>query len=287
MPLSLPFSVISQGICLYIIFSPSPAVSTPFLPLEDNEGMSAPAFDPAALKFLRGLARNNDRAWFEDRRTVYERSLKEPMLTLIAEINQAMLGTDANPGFAPDHVRPAPKIMMRIYRDIRFSNDKRPYKTHIAAWWSRRSMEKTSGGGYYLHIGPREVMISAGVYMPEREQRFAIRQWMAGHHEQYRKLLAGVLKPRRGETTPMTLVASDPLTRMPKGFPSGHPADELLRAKNWGVHLILPGEAALEPTLLRTIVSRFQRASPVVDTLNEAILGGTSRPVATLRRPMF
>jgi uncharacterized protein (TIGR02453 family) len=229
-------------------------------------------FTPAALKFMRSLKRNNDRIWFEARRDVYERELKAPMLALIEEINHAMTN------FAPDHIRPAPKVMMRIYRDIRFSNDKRPYKHHVSAWWAKRGMEKTSGGGYYLQISPTEIMVSAGCYMPEREQLLAIRRWMAEHHEEFRALQKKILKPRKGERAPMTIVDSSALTRMPKGFASDHPADELLRAKTWGVHTLLPAEAALQPSLLKEIVAGFQRASPLVDTLNNAIEAASVAP---------
>ena len=107
------------------------------------EGM-ATHFSNDAIKFLRGLKRNNDRAWFEERRAIYERELKVPMLALISEINEAMAD------FSPMHVRPPQKIMMRIYRDIRFSKNKQPYKTHVSGWWARDGLEKTSGGGFYL-----------------------------------------------------------------------------------------------------------------------------------------
>ncbi len=98
-------------------------------------------FSGDALKFLRGLKKNNDREWFGERKDVYEKQLKAPMLALIDDVNHAMLE------FAPEHVRPAQKIMMRIYRDIRFSKDKRPYKHHVSAWWVRDGLQKTSGGG--------------------------------------------------------------------------------------------------------------------------------------------
>src|SRR5580698_8749346 len=87
-----------------------------------------PYFSKEALKFLRGLKRNNDREWFEARRSIYEQELKRPMLAVIERV------TDAMAEFAPAHVRPAKKSMMRIYRDTRFSADKTPYKTHVAAW---------------------------------------------------------------------------------------------------------------------------------------------------------
>ena len=222
-------------------------------------------FTPEAMKFLRGLKRNNDREWFEARRALYERELRAPMLALVDEVNAAMVE------FAPEHVRPPHKVVMRIYRDIRFSPNKQPYKTHLAAWWSRRGMEKTSGGGYYVQIGPQGVMVAAGVYMPEREQLLALRRWMAEHHKEYHAL---VKTARKSKAAGLTEIEADALTRMPKGFASDHPADELLRAKNWGVRASLPAELALQPTLAREIVRRMRLAAPVVDALNGAILAG-------------
>jgi len=86
-----------------------------------------PYFRPEALKFLRDLAKHNDREWFTPRKAIFESELKEPMLAVIRKITDAMMD------FAPSHVRPAEKSLFRIYRDTRFSNDKQPYKTHIAA----------------------------------------------------------------------------------------------------------------------------------------------------------
>src|ERR1700744_15561 len=164
-------------------------------------------FSSDAMKFLRGLKRNNDRFWFEARREVFERELKEPMLKLIGEVNEAMAE------FAPMHVRPPQKIMMRIYRDIRFSKDKRPYKNHVSAWWVRDGLQKTSGGGFYLQVSSTEVLIAAGVYMPEREQLLAIRRYLVDHHLEFRKIMAGrKLRSLMGETDSLSL------TRPPKGF---------------------------------------------------------------------
>jgi uncharacterized protein (TIGR02453 family) len=107
-------------------------------------------FSSEGLKFLKGLARHNDREWFGARKDVFERELKAPMLGLIEEINHAL------EGFAPEYVRPPQKAMMRIYRDTRFSADKTPYKTQVSAWWSRQGLEKTSGAGFYLSLCRRE-----------------------------------------------------------------------------------------------------------------------------------
>ncbi len=224
------------------------------------------------MKFLRGIARHNDREWFEARRDVYERALKQPMLALIDEINAAM------EAFAPDHIRPPHKIMMRIYRDTRFSKDKRPYKIHIAAWWARRGMEKTSGGGFYLDISPQALTVAAGVYMPERDQLLALRSWMAEHHAEYRASVKRLRKPRAGTTAAFEGIDPQALTRMPKGFAANHPADELLRARNWGVGASLPPELALQASLAAEIARRFRLAAPLVHQLNAAILAG-KRPL--------
>jgi uncharacterized protein (TIGR02453 family) len=239
-------------------------------------------FTPEAMKFLRGLARNNDRVWFEERRAVYERALKTPMLALVEEISAAM------EGFALEHVRPPHKITMRIYRDIRFSKNKLPYKTHLSAWWARRGMEKTSGGGFYLQVSPQEVMVAAGVYMPEREQLLTLRRWMSENHESYRAMVKKLTKARG---TGFEEIDAQALTRMPKGFAADDAADELVRAKNWGVRASLPAELALEPTLAREIVRRFKLAAPVVDALNGAILKGGDASMGERsmlgRKPLF
>src|SRR5438552_18593907 len=103
-------------------------------------------FSGEALKFLRGLKRNNDRVWFEARKGVFEKELKEPMLKLIGEVNEAMAE------FGPMHVRQPQKIVMRIYRDIRFSKDKRPYKIDVTAWWVRAGLQKSSGAGFSVGV---------------------------------------------------------------------------------------------------------------------------------------
>src|ERR1700679_1207078 len=155
-----------------------PAALSPIMTVP--QGSSQPYFREAGLRFLRSLRRNNRREWFEAHRQEFERELKQPMLALIETVNGYM------EDFAPAHIRPPQKCMMRIYRDTRFSSDKRPYKGHIAARWARDGLETTAGGGSYMHISPDEVLIAAGVYMPEREQLRAIREYLLLHHAEVR-----------------------------------------------------------------------------------------------------
>ena len=214
-------------------------------------------FPKTALTFMRALRRNNDRIWFGERKSVFESEVQQPMLALCEAINAAMVD------FAPEHVRPARKAVMRIYRDTRFSPDKRPYKHQISAWWSRAGMEKTSGAGYYFHFGSKELVIAAGCYMPQPDQLLAIRRSIAAEPGSLQKIFAG--KKLR---TLLPEFDGRPLTRAPKGFAPDDPALDLLRCRQWGVGVTLPPEEALKPTLLREILTRFRIASPLVERLN-------------------
>jgi uncharacterized protein (TIGR02453 family) len=217
-------------------------------------------FRPEGLKFLRGIARNNDRDWFVPRKAIFEAELKEPMLAIIRKVTDAMMD------FAPDFVRPAEKCLFRIYRDTRFSANKLPYKTHVAAWWSHHGMEKTSGAGYYFHISATEVVIAAGAYMPEKDQLAAIRHWLLDHHKEFRKVLqtAAIRKT-------FVEFEGNALTRPPKGFPQEHPALDLIQCRQWGLSTSLPAAAALKKDIAATLIRHFRLAAPVVDALNTPI----------------
>jgi uncharacterized protein (TIGR02453 family) len=219
-----------------------------------------PYFRPEALTFLRNLAKHNDREWFQPRKPQFEAELKEPMLAVVRKITDAMMD------FAPAFVRPAEKSIFRIYRDTRFSNDKRPYKTHVAAWWSHQGLEKTSGAGYYFHVSAKEVIVAAGAYMPEKDQLAQIRHWLLDNHEALRKLLKSSAVRRT-----FTEFEGNALTRPPKGFPADHPAIDLIRCKQWGIAATLPAAAALRPDLAAVIIRHFKIAAPLVDALNTPI----------------
>ena len=225
-------------------------------------------FSEAGLKFLRGLAKHNDREWFEPRRHIYEQELKAPMLAIIDDVNAKLAA------FAPEHVRPPQKCMMRIYRDIRFSKDKKPYKTQVAAWWARQGLEKTSGGGFYFQVSGTGVTVAAGCYMPEKEQLLAIRRMLLERHEEYRALTAS----RRFKTL-MQPIDAMPMTRAPKGFPTEHPALDLVMQRQWGVSSVLAVEAASSPALVNEIVERFRLAAPLVTLLNGPLTIKARRPL--------
>jgi len=191
------------------------------------------------------------------------------MLTIIRKV------TDAMAVFAPDFVRPAEKCLFRIYRDTRFSANKLPYKTHVAAWWSHEGLEKTSGAGYYFHIDAKEVVVAAGAWMPEKDQLAAIRHWLLDHHAEFSKLLQ-----RAAVRKVFSEFEGNSLVRPPQGFPKEHPAMDLIRCRQWGLSTSLPASAALEPDFAKVLARHFKLAAPVVDALNtplEAALGSRKK----------
>ncbi len=232
------------------------------MPRAAKSAPNAPAahLRPEGLAFLRNLARNNDREWFTPRKAVFEAELKQPMLAIIRKV------TDAMAGFAPSFVRPAEKCLFRIYRDTRFSANKLPYKTHVAAWWSHQGLEKTSGAGYYFHVSAKEVVIAAGAYMPEKDQLAAIRHWLLDHHAEFRKLLE-----RPAVRKAFVEFEGNALTRPPKGFCRDHPAIDLIQCRQWGLATTLPASTALEADFAATLIRHFRLAAPVVDALNTPI----------------
>ncbi|MGA2157007.1 MAG: DUF2461 domain-containing protein [Bryobacteraceae bacterium] len=214
-------------------------------------------FPPEAMEFLRGLARNNRREWFLPRKAVYETSVKQPMRELVTALNQALAG------FAPEYATDPEKAIFRIYRDVRFSKDKKPYKEHIAASFPLHGGMAHGHGGFYVAISRKEVAVGGGVYMPEPAALLAIRNHIAERHAELRRILANP-KVRRllGD------LQGEQLARVPKGFCADHPAADLLRFKQFVLYVELPPGIATSPTLYQEIVDRFRSMVPFLRFLN-------------------
>jgi uncharacterized protein (TIGR02453 family) len=215
-------------------------------------------FPPEALTFLRGLARNNDRDWFQPRKETFDTKLKAPMLELIEAINGELMD------FAPEHVTDPKKALYRIYRDTRFSPDKTPYKTHLAAIFPRKGFEKHAGAGFYFQLSPKGVGIAAGLYSPGPDELRGVRTFLAGHHAAFREAA------KRPEKLMGKLEGSS-VTRMPKGFDPESPAADLLKMKQWLYWQELDVKLATSPKLLSELVKRFRATASVLDLLNSGL----------------
>jgi uncharacterized protein (TIGR02453 family) len=214
-------------------------------------------FPDAGMQFFRSLARNNRREWFQPRKPIYEEQVKAPMTELVGALNAKMMR------FAPNHVVEPAKAIYRIYRDTRFSKDKTPYKTHIAAIFPRRGTEKHAGAGLYFSVAPKEIEVAGGVYMPGPDTLLAIRTHLAEHHREFLQ----IVKSRKLRTL-MGEMQGDQLSRVPKGFPCGHPAADLLRRRQWLFYVMLDPALATTPKLLPEIRKRFEAMMPFLNFLN-------------------
>lgn len=228
---------------------------------------ASPHFSPDALKFLRQLARNNRREWFTPRKEQFQELVRAPMLSVVSAVLDDMAE------YAPDFLRAPEKCILRIYRDTRFSHDKTPYKKRLPVWFAADRMFKTSGAGFYFHVGAKEVEISAGCFMPEREQLQKVRAHLLDHHAEFRRLWCSAALRRA-----MPEDYSAQLTRAPKGFPADHPAIDLVRGTRWGLGVELPTEIAASPKFVAEITKRFRAATPLIKFLNAPLLEPQKRP---------
>jgi uncharacterized protein (TIGR02453 family) len=216
-----------------------------------------PGFSADALKFLRALKRNNRRDWFQPRKEKYEALIKIPMLEFIAGVNEELARC------APAYVTPPEKAVYRIYRDTRFSPDKTPYKTHIAAIFPRNTAAKREGAVFYLHFTEKELLAFGGVWGPDRDELMAYRTLLRDNHEEFLAILADKsLRKLVGE------LQGEQLTRIPKGFPVDHPAEGLLRQKQWYLESTLPISLLTTPRAIPELAKRFAVMAPMVEFMN-------------------
>jgi uncharacterized protein (TIGR02453 family) len=220
---------------------------------------AAPRFSARTLTFLRSLKRNNRRDWFNAHREQYDAHVRAPMIAIIERLS------DDFRTFAPELVA-SPKVSMyRIYRDTRFSENKLPYKTHVAAVFPTRGFEKHEGAGIYFHLSPSEVWVGGGMYAPQPPQLYAVREHIASN---VRQLRAIVESPAFRRTI---VLEGDKLTRVPRGFPKDHEAAEYLKIKHFVAGAELPAASAISPRFYTTLLTIFRQVLPLSRFLNQAL----------------
>jgi uncharacterized protein (TIGR02453 family) len=219
-------------------------------------------FSPEAMKFLKALKKNNDREWFQPRKETYEREWREPMIAMVEALQKDMLK------FAPDYLQEPAKAVMRIYRDIRFSKNKTPYKTYVGAALRRNGLSKDGSASFYFHVDEKGLLIAGGVYMPAPDELRAIRNYLTEHYMEFGKLIrAPKLKSLMGD------LHGHILTRAPKGFEPEHPAAEFVKRKQFYFHNTLAPEMVTTPAVYTELLARIKAMTPVVDFLNRPLLG--------------
>ena len=213
-------------------------------------------FPKDTLRFLSALKKNNNREWFTANKDRYENSVKAPMESLLSTLG-AKLRT-----FDPDIAIEPKKAMYRIYRDIRFSADKTPYKTHAAAAFTYKGTDRKYGAAFYFHIAPGELGIGGGLYAPSSDQLKSLRENIAREHKQLTKILSEKKFVRHyGE------LWGDLLTRVPAGYPADHPAADLLRRKQFLCWTSLKPDVIHDSTFVAFLADHVQAMAPFVKWL--------------------
>lgn len=221
--------------------------------------MSAPSFTPKSISFLRSLERNNDREWFRERKARYDQHVKAPMVAVIEQLAQDFQK------FAPEAVA-TPRCIYRIYRDTRFSDDKTPLKTNIAASFPWRGLPRHQGAGLYIEVAPQWVWVGGGMYAPETSQLARVREHIAANHK---RLSAIVGSP--GFRKSVGALEGQKLQRVPRGFTAEHPAADYLRHKQFLAAREFPAEFAYDSKFYAGLLGVFRQVVPLVRFLNEPL----------------
>lgn len=212
-------------------------------------------FSPESFKFLKQLSRNNNRDWFSANKPRYESAVRDPFLRFIADF--APMLHSISPHLVADP-RPSGGSLFRIYRDIRFSKDKSPYKTHAAAHFSHGDTE-TDAPGFYLHVEPSGCFGAAGLWHPDARTLTRVRTAITERPDDWKLV-------RRKVT-----IGGDALTRPPKGFDPGHPFIEDLKRKDFVTSVEFSEEQVCSSKFLVDYFSACKKMSPLVAFLSDAL----------------
>jgi uncharacterized protein (TIGR02453 family) len=221
------------------------------------------AFTPRTLAFLRALDRNNRREWFHARKDRYEAEVRAPMVALVERLAADFAD------FAPDLVANPRSSMYRPYRDTRFSTNKAPLKTNVAAVFPHRLLPKHEGAGFYVEVAPRHVWFGGGMYMPSSAQLYQVREHIAAHHARLSRILRAPSFKRT-----FGALGGEQLQRVPRGFPPDHPAAPFLKYKQFLAGCERPAEFATGPGFYRALVGGFRLLAPLIAFLNEPLVAG-------------
>src|SRR5271157_5622746 len=213
-------------------------------------------FSSEAFTFLRQLKRNNDREWFAKNKARYQSSIVEPALSFIREFAPQL--ERISPFFVAD-ARPTRGSLFRIYRDTRFSNDKRPFKTHVGIHFSHSSGKDAHAPVFYLHLEPDNCFAAAGIWHPDNRALTKVRTAIVREAAQWAKV--------RKKLT----LEGDRLSRPPRGFDPTHPFIDDLKMKDFVASVSLSEDQICSDKLMRDFVSACRKMSPLVEFTTKAL----------------
>ncbi len=229
--------------------------------MKDHQKFS-PYITPALFNFLRELKLNNDKIWFEENKQRYEAVVRAPLLKFIADF--AVHLAKISPYYEADS-RKVGGSLFRIHRDVRFSPDKSPYKTHAGIQFRHESGRDVHAPGFYLHLEPDNVFTGIGVWQPDTETMGKIRDAIVAHPTRWQKIVADE------KFAAIFTLEGERLKKPPRGYDPGHLLIEILKYKELYVFSPFSEQKACEPDFIDRCAEVFQIAKSFMEFLTTAI----------------
>ena len=221
--------------------------------------MSANAhFGPELFAFLTDLRNNNNREWFQANKGRYQSDVLEPLQTFVADFGTRL--HDISPHFVADPRQTGGSIF-RIYRDVRFSKDKTPYKTHAAVHFRHGTGKDVHGPGYYLHLEPTNVYVGGGIWHPDPQMLGGIRDAIVANPARWQRILSDKQFAARFH------LEGESLKRPPKGYDPDHPLIEDLKRKDFIVSASFSPEDAYAQDFADRFEGVCRQSAPLMEFL--------------------
>ncbi len=219
-------------------------------------------FTPALFDFLADLIVNNRREWFQANRDRYERDVKDALLGFVSDFGERL--PEISPHMIADP-RPSGGSMFRIYRDMRFSKDKSPYKTNAGVHFRHEVGREVHGPGLYLHMEPGNVFAAAGIWRPDSATVGKIRGAIVDNPKQWEAIV------NDGRFNSNYGLEGESLKRAPKGIDPAHPLIEHLKLKSFAAGTTFSQDDACSPDFIDTYVDSCQTAGPFMKFLCDSV----------------
>jgi uncharacterized protein (TIGR02453 family) len=213
------------------------------------------------FRFFRDLSRNNDRDWFLKNKRRYETQVKEPLLQFISDFGPHL--RRINPHLVADP-RPSGGSLFRIHRDVRFSRDKSPYKTHAGIYFRHEEIEHVHAPGYYLHLEPGNVFAAAGIWHPEPPTLKRVRDAIVSDPSSWKRSVERTL---RGQYE----LGGDSLKRAPGGYDPRHPLAADLKRKDFIVSIPFDERQACARGFMKRFADACATMKPLLGFLSRAV----------------
>lgn len=224
--------------------------------------MSTAYFSKQTFQFLRDLAANNDRDWFNANKARYEDAVRRPFLQLLADLQAPLAKVSAH--YRAD-ARPQGGSLFRIHRDTRFSNDKTPYKTHAGAKLYHERTREIEAPVFYIHLEPGAGFFGGGIWHGQPDTVKKVREFLADNPAAWKKATRSKAFASQFEQ------GGDALTRPPRGFDPNHELIDDIKRKDFVAHRNYPDSLATSAEFKPYLVESIKGLAPMVDYLCAAV----------------